>query len=63
MYTRGLEDVEARVLACIGVEEGMQAIVSVVGRVEEVFLAVEVARAGSERSRVSGRRLVGSACT
>jgi hypothetical protein len=65
MYTRGLEAVEARALARIGVEEVMQATVSIIGRVEEVFLAVEVedARAGLERLRGSGRRLVRSAYT
>ena len=63
MYTRALEVVEAGALARIGAEEGMQATVSVVGRAEEVFSAVKIARAGSKRSRGSGRRLVGSACT
>jgi len=63
-YTTGPEEeVEARALARIGAEEGMQATVSVVGRAEEAFSAVEVARAGSKRLRGSGRRLVGSACT
>jgi hypothetical protein len=67
-YTRGLEVVEARALARIRAEEGMQAIVSVARRAEEVFsaaevfLAAEVARAGLKRSRGSGRRLVESAC-
>jgi hypothetical protein len=62
-YTRGLEVVKARALAHIGAEEGMQAIVSVVRRVEEVFLAVEVARVGSKRLKGSGRRLVRSVYT
>ena len=63
MYTRALEVVEARALAHIGAEEGMQATVSVVRRVEEVFLAVEITRAGLKRSRGSGRRLVRAAYT
>jgi hypothetical protein len=66
-YTRGLEVVEAGVPARIRAKEGIRATVSVVEkaeeRAEEVFSAVEVARAGSKRSRGSGRRLVGSACT
>jgi hypothetical protein len=62
-YTRGLEVVEARALARIGVEEGMWATVSIVRRAEEVFSAVEVARTGSKRSRGSRRRLVGLSYT
>jgi hypothetical protein len=58
-YTKGLEVVEAGAPACIGAEGGMWAIASVVGRAEEVFSAVEVARAGSKRLRGSRRRLVG----
>ena len=63
MYTGGPEVVEAGVPARIGVEEGIQATVSIIGRAEEVFSAVEVTRAGSKGSKGSGRRLVGSACT
>ena len=62
-YTRRPEVVKAKALARIKAEEGIQAIVSVVRKAEEVFLAVKVARAGSKRSRGSGRRLVGLACT
>jgi hypothetical protein len=62
IYTGGPEVVEAGVPVYIEAEEGIQATVSVVGRAEEVFLAVEAARAGLEKSRGSRRRLVRSAC-
>jgi hypothetical protein len=62
-YTRGPEVVEAGAPARIRAEEGIRATVSVVGRAEEVFLAVKVDKAGSKRSRGSGRRLVRLACT
>jgi hypothetical protein len=63
MYTRGPEVVEARALAHIRAEEGMWATVSAIRRAEEVFLAVEIARVKSNRSRGSRRKLIGSAYT